>query len=57
MKRLLKLPKKWRNLIGSVVALAGVLGTAFVGGDASLILTLPFVGFFVWLCPELWSGE
>ena len=57
MKKLKNLPRKQRNIIGSVVSLGGILTIVCFFQDDGLLLTLPFVFFFVWLCPELWSGK
>ena len=57
LKNLLKLSKKWRNIIGSTVTLGGILTIVYFFQSDGLLLTLPFVFFFVWLCPELWNGK
>ena len=57
MKKLKNLPRKQRNIIGASVSLGGILAIACFFQDDGLLLTLPFVFFFVWLCPELWSGK
>ena len=57
MKRLRKLPRAYRDLIGGFTVLGGLFIFLVLLGDiGALILSLPLVMFFVWLCPELWGG-
>lgn len=58
MKRLLELPRKWRDLIGGVTVLSALaLGGVLFGSEGALVFVLPFVIFFAWLCPETWGGK
>ena len=59
MKKLSRLPKNRRNLIGIAVAAPGLLLSMWLcrGDDAAALVCLPFMVFFVWLCPEVWGGE
>ena len=55
-----KWPRKRREIIGTLVTLAGlaVQGWLMDGDEALMLLgSIPFVAFFMWLCPELWAGK
>lgn len=55
-----KLPRKKREVIGGAVMLAGVLLLWWLmDGDEAMTLlgSIPFAAFFMWLCPELWQGR
>ena len=58
MKRLLKLPRKKRDIIGGLTVGVGfVVNFLIWGPDGVLIAMIPFVIFFAWLCPETWGGK
>lgn len=59
MKRLLKLPRKYRNIIGCTTVLGGmgIYALLGLGEEWTLLLSVPLVLFFAWLCPELWDGK
>ena len=59
MKRLRRMPRKYRDWIGGLVAFCGtVLSRLLTGSEtAAMLMALPFVLFFVWLGPELWAGK
>ena len=55
-----KLPRKKREIIGGLVTLAGLAALGrLTDGEESLELlgSVPFMAFFIWLCPELWQGK
>ena len=58
MKRLLKLPRKRRDLIGGVTGLIGfIVSFLLLGPNIAPVGMLPFAIFFAWLCPETWDGK
>lgn len=55
-----KWPRKRREIIGILVTLTGLaIQWWLMDGDEALMLlgSIPFVAFFMWLCPELWAGK
>ena len=48
-----------RDIIGISTALGVELGLILLGFEETtvLVLSFPAFAFFMWLCPELWSGK
>ena len=59
VKRLPDLPRRTRERIGiAMLVLSMVLIILLCDTEEyRLLLSVPAVTFFAWLCPELWSGQ
>ncbi len=59
LKKLKQLPRRKRDIIGISTALGVELGLILLGFEETtvLVLSFPAFAFFMWLCPELWSGK
>ncbi len=59
VEKLEQLPRQKRDIIGISTALGVELGLILLGFEETtvLVLSFPAFAFFIWLCPELWSGK
>ena len=59
MQKLKELPRWKRDIIGSTACFGSLFVMLLLGvmEEYALVLTIPFMMFFAWLCPETWSGK
>ena len=59
MKKRRELPRRTRDVIGPCVGFGGLLSMMLLSAseEYALLLSFPFMLFYMWLCPETWSGR
>ena len=59
IQKLKELPRWKGDIIGSTACVGSLFVMLFLGvmEEYTLVLTIPFMMFFAWLCLETWSGK